>query len=51
MIIKLHTAVDYARHKEARIAKTLTRKDKIKGDRLVMVFLFLLTIVGAVIFA
>lgn len=51
MIIKLHTTVDYARHKEARIARALTLEDKIKGDRLVIVILFLLTIIGAIIFA
>lgn len=52
MIIKLQAAsTTYARHKEEKIVKPLTKADRVKGDRLVMLFLFLITIIGAVIFA
>jgi hypothetical protein len=51
MIIKLSIPFLYARHKEARIPKPLTYKERIKADRLVMAILFLLTIVGTILFA
>jgi hypothetical protein len=51
MIIKLPIPFIYARHKEARITKPLTHQERIKADRFVMAILFLLTIVGTIIFA
>ncbi len=51
MIIKLPISFIYARHKEARVAKPLTRSERIKADRLVMIFLFMIAIVSAVLFA
>jgi hypothetical protein len=51
MIIKLPIPFTYARHKEARVTKPLTKQDRIKADRMVMILLFLFAIVGAVIFA
>ncbi len=51
MIIKLPIPFIYAKHKEARIAKPLTHKDRVKSDRLVMAIIFLLTIIGSIIFA
>jgi hypothetical protein len=51
MIIKLPIPFFYARHKETRINKPLTKQDRIKSDRLVMILLFVLVIVGAAIFA
>lgn len=51
MIIKVHTPLTYARHKEAKTVKPLTVEDRIKGDRWVMVILFLSAIIAAIIFA
>jgi hypothetical protein len=51
MIIKLPIPFLYARHKEARTVQQLTRRDRIKADRLVMVLLFVFVIIGAIIFA
>lgn len=49
MIIKLHSPITYARHKEARVAKPLTVKEKVKADRLLMIILLILTIIGAIV--
>lgn len=51
MIIKVHTPLTYARQKEAKIVKPLTLEDRIKGDRWVMIVLFLSAIIAAIIFA
>lgn len=51
MIIKLNSLISILRQKEIRAQKTLTREDRIKGDRLVMAILFLLTIIVAAVFA
>lgn len=50
MIIKVHTPLTYARHKEVKIVKPLTLEDKIKGDRWVMIILFLAAIISAIIY-
>ena len=49
MIIKLPISFSYARHKEARVLKPLTQKQRIAADRLVMILLFLVTIIVAVV--
>ena len=51
MIIKLNSTDSISRQREETINNTLTREDRINGDRLVMVILFLLTIVAATAFA
>jgi hypothetical protein len=51
MIIKLPIPFTYARHKEARTTQPLSYNERLKADRLVMIFLFILTIAGAAIFA
>jgi len=51
MIIKLPIPFIYARHKEARVTKPLTRSERIKADRLAMLFLFVVAIVGAILFS
>lgn len=50
MIIKLNTPFYLARQKEEKVTKPLTVKDKVKADRLFMMILLILTIVGAVVF-
>ncbi len=51
MIIKLPISFSYARHKEEKISKPLTQKERVAADRLVMILLFLFTVIGAVIFS
>lgn len=52
MIIKLPIpSFIYAKHKEARVARPLTKQDRIKADRFVMILLFTLAILGAALFA
>ena len=50
MIIKLQSPFTYARHKEAKVVKPLTYKEKVNADRLFMMILLMLTIIGAVVF-
>ena len=50
MIIKLNPSLIYARHKEAKKTKPLTKQDKVKADRLFMTILLILTIIGAIVF-
>jgi hypothetical protein len=45
MIIKLNSIFSISRQREESIKKSLTKEDRIKGDRLVMLFLLLLAIV------
>ncbi len=45
MIIKLNSLISISRQREESIQKPLTIEDRIKGDRLVMAILFLITIV------
>lgn len=55
MVIKfISQSFAFARHKEIKkekIIRTLSTEDSIKGDRLVTIILFILTIIGAIIFA
>ena len=51
MIFKLNSTDSISRQREETIHHTLTREDRINGDRLVMVILLLLTIVVATAFA
>ena len=51
MIIKLNSLTSISRQREESIPKTLTKADRIKGDRIVVVLLFLITTVLASIFA
>lgn len=51
MIIKLNSLTSISRQREEIIPKTLTKADRIKGDRIVVVFLFLVTTIVASIFA
>ncbi|EDM37261.1 hypothetical protein PBAL39_08966 [Pedobacter sp. BAL39] len=41
----------FARQKEEKKAKSLSRQDWIKADRVVMMLLFIAVIVGAVLFS
>lgn len=50
MIIKLNTPLYLASQKEEKVTKPLTVKEKVKADRLFMMILLILTIVGAVVF-
>ncbi|WP_316769026.1 hypothetical protein [Pedobacter frigiditerrae] len=50
MIIKLPIHFSYARHKEARVHKPLTLKEKIKADRIVMTIMMLIMITLAIAF-
>ena len=50
MIIKLHTPFSFARQKETKVKRSTNRAERIKADRLVMVILLLMTIIGAAIF-
>ena len=50
MIIKLPIPfIPYARHKEVKIVKPLTYKDRLVADRIAMVVLLVMTIVGAIV--
>ena len=52
MLIKLSPIFQsYARHKEEKIEKALTRKQWIVADRVLMVILFVSVIVAAVAFS
>lgn len=51
MIIKLNSLTSISRQREDSIPKTLTKADRIKGDRVVVVILFLLTTIIASILA
>ena len=52
MLIKLNPIVQiFARQKEEKAARSLTKKDWIKADRIIMVILFVSVIVGAIIFS
>lgn len=51
MIIKLNPLISISRQREESIQKSLTKEDRIKGDRLVMAILFLITIVVTSILA
>ncbi len=51
MIIKLQDLISISKLREESIKRSLTLEDRIKGDRLVMTILFLLTIIGTIIFA
>lgn len=52
MIIKVQSLLfPYARQREEKQPKVLTRKDRINADRVVMLALFLLTIAGAILFS
>ncbi len=51
MIIKLQSPFSYARHKETRLIKPLTYKERIKADRIVLAIIFLMVIIGAAVFA
>ena len=48
MIIKLNSAFGYARHKETKVSKPLTHKEKVNADRLFMIILLIITIIAAV---
>ncbi len=51
MIIKLHTPLTYARHKEVKAAKPASLKARVAADRWVMLILLLMAITSAIIFA
>jgi hypothetical protein len=52
MIIKMQSVLfPYARHREEKKRVVLTKKDRVNADRVVMIFLFAITIVAAVIFS
>ena len=51
MIIKLNSLISIARQREEVIKRTLTIEDRIKGDRLVVIILFSLTIIAATLLA
>lgn len=51
MIIKLDQTYSFARQKEEVATKPLNYSDRVKLDRLVILALFMLTIVGAIIFS
>lgn len=50
MIIKLHSPFTYARHKEEKVVKPLTLKERVKADRIFMAIILVLTIIGSVVF-
>lgn len=50
MIIKLPIHFTYARHKEEKIVKPLTLKEKIRADRIVLTILLLVMITLAIVF-
>ncbi|ACU02690.1 MULTISPECIES: hypothetical protein [Pedobacter] len=52
MLIKLHSILQvFARQKEEKKEKPLSRKDWINVDRMVMIALLLSVIIGAIIFS
>ncbi len=52
MLIKLSPVFStYARHREAKVEKALSRKQWIFADRLVMLIMFLAVITGAIVFS
>lgn len=51
MIIKLNSLTSISRQREESIPKTLTKADRIKGDRVVVLILFLITTIIASILA
>jgi hypothetical protein len=51
MIIKLPIPFIYVGHREAKKVKKLTYQEKVKTDRVVLIVLFTMTIVGAVLAA
>ncbi len=52
MLIKLNPIAQiFARQKEEKVAKPLTKKDWVNADRIVMVILFASVIIGAIIFS
>lgn len=51
MLIKINPVISISRQREVTTPKPLTKADRIKGDRLVMLILFLLTIAGVAVFA
>jgi hypothetical protein len=50
MIIKLPIHFTYARHKEEKVVKPLTLKEKVKADRIVMTIMMLIMIALAIAF-
>lgn len=51
MIIKIQDIISISRQREVSTPKTLTQADRIKGDRIVMIILFLFTSIAAAAFA
>lgn len=51
MIIKLHNPFTYARHTVVKEIQPLTVKEKVKSDRIVLIILFALTVLGAILFS
>lgn len=51
MIIKLNSLTSISRQREESIPKTLTKADRIKGDRVVVLILFIITTIIASILA
>ena len=52
MLIKLNSILHiFARQKEEKAARRLTRKEWINADRIVMIILILSVIIGAIIFS
>lgn len=51
MIIKLDQTYSFARQKEEVATKPLNYSDRVKLDRFVILALFILSIIGAVVFS
>ncbi|MES2651821.1 MAG: hypothetical protein V4663_08775 [Bacteroidota bacterium] len=52
MIIKFQSILfPYARQREEKKPVILSKKDKVNADRIVVIFLFILTIAAAIIFS
>lgn len=51
MIIKLPIPFLYARQKAEKVVRPITRSERIKFDRYVMVMMIVLAIAGAILFA
>ena len=52
MIIKVQSLLfPFARQREEKKPVVLSKKDKVNADRIVMIFLLILTIIAAVIFS
>jgi hypothetical protein len=52
MLIKLNPIFPaYARHREKKIEKALTRQQWIYADRVIMLLMFLTVITGAIVFS